>query len=203
MRILETEQNAIVKEEEEKWRLWSRALWLSSGDKNTRYFHKLASHNRVRKHIWQIKNGQGDIVTEQESIKDATVNYYKDFYKSSIVLSPLEQFNVMEFYPQMINEEDANTLFTLFTLEDVKAVLFSFKKEKISGPDGWTTELFTFFFNLVGEDVLAMVEETRSLGAIIIGLNSMFMTLIPTENNPSSFDDCRPISLCNLCYKII
>jgi hypothetical protein len=59
------------------------------------------------------------------------------------------------------------------------------------------------FFDLVGEDVLAMVEDSRSSGAIVGGLNSTFLTLIPKANKPSTFDDFRPISLCNLCYKII
>jgi hypothetical protein len=189
------ERNEILRGEEEQWRLRSRALWLTSGDKNSRYFHKFASFNRVRKHIWKINNGHGDIVTEQESIKEATVNFFKDFYKASTAPSMTEQCKLIELYPQMINEEEASTLFTPVSLEELKVVLLLFKKEKILGLDGWTVELFIFFFDLVGEDVLAMVEESRSLGAITGGLNSTFLTLIPKANNPSSFDDFRPISL--------
>jgi len=48
-----------------------------------------------------------------------------------------------------------------------------------------------------------MVEESKILGVIPGGLNATFLTLIPKANNPSSFDDFHPISLCNLCYKII
>ena len=33
--------------------------------------------------------------------------------------------------------------------------------------------------------------------------NSTFLSLIPKEVNPSSFDMFRPISLCNASYKII
>jgi len=139
---------------------------LTNGDKNSRYFHKLASFNRVRKHIWHIKHGHGDIVMEQESIKDADVNVFKDFYKALIVLSITEQFKLMDFYPHMINEEEASTMFTSVSLEELKFFLLSFKKEKIMGPNDWTAELFIFFFDLVGEDVLAMVEEYRRLGAI-------------------------------------
>jgi hypothetical protein len=62
---------------------------------------------------------------------------------------------------------------------------------------------FTFFFDLVGEDLLEMVEESIRLGNIIGSLNSTFLTLILKANKPASFDDFRPISLCNLCYKVI
>ena len=33
--------------------------------------------------------------------------------------------------------------------------------------------------------------------------NSTFLALIPKEVNPSSFDIFLPISLCNVCYKIL
>jgi hypothetical protein len=85
----------------------------------------------------------------------------------------------------------------------LKVVLFHFKKEKILGLDGWTAEFFTSFFDLVGEDLLALVEESRGLGTIYGGINATFLTLIPKENKPDSFDEFHPISLCNLCYKII
>ena len=48
-----------------------------------------------------------------------------------------------------------------------------------------------------------MVEESRIKGTILGGLNFIFLTLIPKSNRPRTFDDFRPILLCNLCYKII
>jgi hypothetical protein len=103
----------------------------------------------------------------------------------------------------MLNVDESCTLFNPVTLEELKAVLFHFKKDKSPGPDDWTTEFFTFFFDLVGEDLLEMVEESRRLGSIVGSLNSTFLTLIPKANKPTTFDDFRPISLCNLCYKVI
>jgi hypothetical protein len=94
-------------------------------------------------------------------------------------------------------------MYSLVTLEEIKDIIFHFKKEKSPGPDGWTVEFFTYFFDLVGEDLLEMVEESRRLGKITGGLNATFLTLIPKANKPSTFDDFRLISLCNLCYKII
>jgi hypothetical protein len=51
--------------------------------------------------------------------------------------------------------------------------------------------------------LLVVVEETRIRGEVIRPINSTFIALIPKVNNPSSFNDFRPIALCNLCYKII
>jgi hypothetical protein len=56
---------------------------------------------------------------------------------------------------------------------------------------------------LVGEDLLEMVEESRMKGFIVGRLNSTFLTLIPKANKPATFGDFRPISLCNLSYKLI
>jgi hypothetical protein len=54
LRQSELDRNLILRSEEELWRIRSRALWLSSGDNNTKYFHKISNHNRIRKHIWEI-----------------------------------------------------------------------------------------------------------------------------------------------------
>jgi hypothetical protein len=67
---------------------------------------------------------------------------------------------------------------------------------------GLLSSLF-YFFDLVGDDLLEMVEESRIRGEVVRGLNSTFLALIPKVNKPTSFDDFRPISLCNLCYKLI
>jgi hypothetical protein len=64
-------------------------------------------------------------------------------------------------------------------------------------------EFFIHFFDLVGEDLLAMVEESWYRGHITGSLNSTFLALIPKVKKPTNFGDFRPISLCNLVYNII
>jgi hypothetical protein len=85
----------------------------------------------------------------------------------------------------------------------LREVLSLFKKDKSPGPNGWKIEFFTFFFDLVGDNLLEMVKESRKKGLIAGGLNSTFISLIPKTNNLTTFCDYRPISVCNLCYKLI
>ena len=106
-------------------------------------------------------------------------------------------------FPRIVTEDEVVNLENPSTSEEILEVLKGFTKDKSLGPDGWKVEFFLHFFELVGHDLLDMVEETRIRGELINSINSTFMALIPKVNNPSTFSDFCMISLCNLCYKII
>jgi hypothetical protein len=55
----------------------------------------------------------------------------------------------------------------------------------------------------VGNDILDMVEETNRKGRVSGALNATFLAVKPKSEKPNSFGGYRPISLCNLVYKII
>ena len=76
-------------------------------------------------------------------------------------------------------------------------------KEKSPGPDGWPVEFYLGIWDLIGEELCQLVEETRCQGFISGAMNSTFIALIPKVTKPSSFDDFHPISLCNFIYKLI
>jgi hypothetical protein len=114
-----------------------------------------------------------------------------------------EQIATVRLFPRIVTEEEVVTLESPCSSEEVLEVLKGFSKDKSPGPDGWTVEFFLHFFELVGKDLLDVVEETRLGGEVIRSINSTFIALIPKVNCPSSFGDFRPIALCNLCYKII
>lgn len=48
-----------------------------------------------------------------------------------------------------------------------------------------------------------MVEEIKERGKSPGSLNSTFIALIRKFDHPRNFDDFRPISLCNMLYKIV
>ena len=55
----------------------------------------------------------------------------------------------------------------------------------------------------MGEDLLRVIEDSGKSGKIPIVFNSTFIALIPKSDNPKTFDEFKPISLCNYIYKII
>jgi hypothetical protein len=76
-------------------------------------------------------------------------------------------------------------------------------KNKSPSHDGWTMEFYLELFYLLVDEILRVVDESTVSNHISGALNVTLITLIPKNLNPSSFDDFRPISLCNFLYKVI
>lgn len=55
---------------------------------------------------------------------------------------------------------------------------------------------------MVGPNFIDEVGESCTKGKVVGTLNANFIALIPKGENPRSFHDSRPITLCNLVYKI-
>jgi len=64
-------------------------------------------------------------------------------------------------------------------------------------------EFFISFFDLLGQDLLRVVEEVRLNGRVLPNFNSTFLALIPKMDKLKSHGGLRPIYLCNYTYKII
>lgn len=106
-------------------------------------------------------------------------------------------------FHRFVDEEQVDDLNAPITMGEIEGVLKWFKKDKSPGPDSWPIEFNLHFFELLGRDLLLVIEESRTSGRIYDGFNSNFMALIPKHDHPESFHDYRPISLCNCIYKII
>ena len=85
----------------------------------------------------------------------------------------------------------------------METALKSFEKDKSLGPDGWPVGFYLAFFDILGPELVKVVESSRMDGRVAPSLKSTFIALIPKKEKPVSFADFRPISLCNLVYKLI
>jgi hypothetical protein len=56
---------------------------------------------------------------------------------------------------------------------------------------------------MIKEEVLEIIEDSRSSGQVLLALNATFLTLIPKEEQITHPKQFRPIALCNVIYKIV
>ena len=74
---------------------------------------------------------------------------------------------------------------------------------KSPGPDGFPAHFFQHKWDICGEDLTRMVLKVLNGDDIPTEINSTFIVLIPKVQNPVSLNQFRPISLCNVVYKVI
>ncbi|KAK2647697.1 hypothetical protein Ddye_015186 [Dipteronia dyeriana] len=74
---------------------------------------------------------------------------------------------------------------------------------KAPGKDGLSAMFYQKFRDTIGTSVTAACLEILNGGRSVEDINSTVITLIPKTQNPVSMTDYRPISLCNVVYKII
>jgi hypothetical protein len=84
----------------------------------------------------------------------------------------------------MFTEEDSQILTLPITSAEFLSILKGFKASKSQGPYGWTVNFFLAFFDILGDELVEMVEESRKKGRVSGALNAMFLSLIPKSENP-------------------
>ena len=66
---LRDEINTLLHQEEVLWRQRSRAIWLPTGDKNTKFFHKRASQRQKKNQIDEQMDRNGIWRIDKQSIR--------------------------------------------------------------------------------------------------------------------------------------
>jgi hypothetical protein len=78
---------------------------------------------------------------------------------------------------------------------------FSFKKDKIPTMDRWTIEFYQGSYEMLENDIMEVVEESRNFGKFFGSLISIFVAVILNKDKISSFEAFMNISLYNVDTK--
>ena len=102
-----------------------------------------------------------------------------------------------------MTEDMLMVLSSEFTAEKVKVALFQMGHTKAPRPDGMNPLFYQKFWHIMGDDVVFVVLDFLNNGNMLPEINHTNIVLIPKLKDPEKMSDFRPISLCNVIYKII
>jgi hypothetical protein len=103
----------------------------------------------------------------------------------------------------MISDEVNQDLCAIPSEQEISEVLFSIGATKAPGPDGFTGFFFQTYWSTVKEVVLNCVWNFFRGHHLLREQNHTFIALNPKRLGPFMVNHFRPISLCNLVYKLI
>ncbi|KAL5574815.1 hypothetical protein UlMin_016514 [Ulmus minor] len=90
-----------------------------------------------------------------------------------------------------------------FVAEDVRAAIFQMAPSKSPGADGMSALFYQNYWAIVGDEATTACLGFLNEGLGLRSINETLITLLPKVKCPTHIIEFRPISLCNVLYKII
>ena len=194
------EINDLLDSEEIMWHQQSRMQWMMLGDRNTRYFHSKALDRKRKNAISRIMDENGIWHETKEGIANVVVYYFEKLYTTSY---PSHILEITDTIPTKVSSEMNQSLIKDFTKEEVLAALKQMHPTKAPSPDDMSAIFFQKYWDVVGNDVTSMVLNVLNCNKSIVEINKTYITLVPKTKSPTKITEYRPISLCNVVYKLI
>jgi hypothetical protein len=147
-----------------------------------------------------LQNGVGGVVEDEVEKQVFITNYFMQLFTSNVngdaqqLLNAVQTRVTLEMNEQLMQE---------FTDEEIKAALDNIGDLKAPGPDDMAVVFYKRFWDIVGRKITDEVLEFLNGGEMPHHWNETIISLIPKVKQPDKVTDLRPISLCNVLYKII
>ncbi|KAL0357534.1 UNVERIFIED_CONTAM: putative mitochondrial protein [Sesamum calycinum] len=149
----------------------------------------------------RCKDEDGEWVETEEGIRNCIISHFQKVYASSRPNRD-DIARGTTCLRRVVDASMAEDLVRPYTAEEVSKALFQMAPLKSPGPDGMPPIFFHKFWHIVNRDVIVCVLNLLNSFVMPPGMNSTHLVLIPKCKHPEALSQFRPISLCNVVYKI-
>lgn len=136
---------------------------------------------------------------DKRGIEMVIVDYFLKLFDSQ---GSVDVSDILRFVHPRVLPEMNHDLIRLVLNEEIKDTLFQMHSTKASGPDGMSSGFYQKYWENVNQDVCDEVSHVLSLSHMLRKINYIHVTLIPKKIVLTEMTQLRPISLCNVIYKI-
>ncbi|XP_026417593.1 uncharacterized protein LOC113313084 [Papaver somniferum] len=169
-------------------------------DRNTSYFHSIVNYNKRMSTINSIQGPLGIWFDSRSDIEAIFTNHFKNISTSS---TPQINNEILQLFQPCVSEIQNNCLIQVPHAQEIKDVVFQIKPWASPGNDGFQAGFYQHCWDVVGTEVISMVQYFFTHKHMLKAINHTYQVLIPKISNPKTPADYRPIRLCNVSYKIM
>lgn len=135
------------------WYQKSREEWLEYGDRNTRYFHGVATNTRRRNRITSLQDESGNWIDQPEELEDHAMRYYSNLF---FVHDTAPSFHMQNSFPTL-EEHTLRHLARDVIDEEIFSIVKSFGAFKAPGLDGFHAIFYHSQWQLIGQSFCELI----------------------------------------------
>ncbi|XP_028551195.1 uncharacterized protein LOC110112690 [Dendrobium catenatum] len=186
-----------------KWNSWitqrAKVLWLTHGEDDLGFLYAKFRSRNNKNSIKEITTSEGHF-TNFKDISHAIVKHFESLFNNAH--SDLElPLNIPP--GNLVPPNFLDMLVAPLSFLEVKSAVFDGNENSAPGPDGYTYAFYIKSWHLLGLQVFNVVNNFFTTSSLPRGVKDTAIALIPKCSHASNINDFRPISLCNVLYKIV
>ncbi|KAK4384040.1 hypothetical protein Sango_3097900 [Sesamum angolense] len=158
---------------------------------------------RAAKRVFQIMNEAGRILTAHDEVVDEFVAFYQRLLGGERRREFIDLRYLRPWARHVVTPDESMVLVQPPTREEIKDAFFDIAEDKAPGPDGYSSGFYKAAWPVIGDEVVTAILEFFTTGRLLKQVNTAILALIPKVQVPSLVLDFRPISCCNVLYKVI
>lgn len=147
-----------------------------------------------------LKNDEGTWIKDPDQLEIMVTDYYKTLFKDED--QHFHPLGLAGAFP-VLDHFELHDLVRSVTREEIYQNVKRMGIFKAPGPDGFQSIFFQNTWQVVGNDLCDLVCKIFEDPNRVKEINGTLITLIPKKEVVTCMKDFRPISLCNVSYKVV
>ena len=165
---------------------------------------RLIKKQREKNQINKIRNGNGDITTDNTEIHRIIRDYYQQLYANKLNnVEEMDKFLEKYNFPKL-NQEEIENLNRPITSTEIETLIRNIPANRSPGLEAFTAEFYKKFRKELTPILLKLFQKIAEEGKLPNSFYEATITLIPKpDKDATKKENCRPISLMNIDAKIL
>ncbi|XP_074314729.1 uncharacterized protein LOC141649964 [Silene latifolia] len=173
----------------------------------TRFLYSRVKKRATKHRIMALRSADGVWLESPESITNEIVSYFKNLLCSNNLHGPPSPVASLHsclngLALPKLRLVECSLLEAPFSETDILHALQGMDASKSPGPDGITPKFFQTFWPEIGHLVTSALLRFLNSGVMLKEWNNTIIVLIPKTDKPELVSQFRPISLCNVIYRL-
>ena len=179
----------------------SRARWAEEGESSTAYFFRLEKKRATDRYISALRADDGSFVTDKDGLCTLLRSFYLDLF-TAVPCDSSARAELLSHISSVLPFDDSEAREGLLSQGECFAALQGMARGKAPGCDGLPMEFYLKFWDVLGNDLVLVLNSAYRLGSLSCSQRRGIITLTFKKGDRLDPKNWRPITLLNADYKI-